>query len=123
MYRSQITAYDATWQRHVHVYANPPSTSATRSVTATWRSIHLCVKSNFPLPSDLCLFIHAIIFVLMLNSESLKIFYLPNNISCWIPKWIDDVLHFRLTACLLVQVSQAIVNKVTSVNILFYQSA
>ena len=51
----------------------------------------------------------------MFNSESLKIFYLSNDISCWIPKWIDDVLHFRLTACLLVQVSQAIIDKVTSV--------
>ena len=51
----------------------------------------------------------------MFNSESLKIFYLSNNISCWIPKWIDDVLHFRLTAFLLVQVSQAIIDKVTSV--------
>ena len=43
-----------------------------------------------------------------------KISYLAYNISCWISKWINDVLHFCLTACLLVQVSQAVIDKVAS---------
>jgi len=54
------------------------------------------------------------LFVFMFNSKPLKMFYLTNNISSWIPKWVDDVLNFRLTAYLLIQVSQAVVNKITS---------
>ena len=43
----------------------------------------------------------------------MKIFYLAKNISSWIPKRINYVLHLVLTARFLVQVSKAVIHIVT----------
>ena len=45
--------------------------------------------------------------------NAMKSFYLANNISSWIPKRINYVLHLILTARFLIQVSKAVVHIIT----------